>query len=53
MDGGSTDGTLNVLQEYPHLKVYSESDCVNSEYPSFSIPTPQYSQFFHEPQSPF
>lgn len=26
MDGGSTDGTLAILREYPHLRFYSESD---------------------------
>ncbi|HXS68193.1 MAG TPA: glycosyltransferase family 2 protein [Candidatus Polarisedimenticolia bacterium] len=26
MDGGSTDGTLKILAEYPHLKVISEKD---------------------------
>lgn len=26
MDGGSTDGTLKILAEYPHLKVTSEKD---------------------------
>jgi glycosyltransferase involved in cell wall biosynthesis len=26
MDGGSTDGTLKILAEYPHLKVFSEKD---------------------------
>ena len=26
MDGGSTDGTLKILSEYPHLRLFSEKD---------------------------
>ena len=27
IDGGSSDGTLKLLKQYPHLRVLSESDC--------------------------
>src|SRR5262249_62250094 len=26
MDGGSTDGTLDVLDHYPHLRIFSQPD---------------------------
>ena len=27
IDGGSTDGTLELLKDYPHVKIISEPDC--------------------------
>ena len=31
VDGGSTDGTVDILQRYPHLRWISEPDCGQSD----------------------